>query len=184
VRRRHPSLRPVAGRLLVHAMADPRLVDQPPDRFGAPDWPRSWSMGAAASPAWCAMMRDLGVHRLEIDWGPCAPDEANWGDAGMHLTLHLPLALVAAGRFCAHVSPRGPVDRRPIPCPRPCQQSQPEIQVQGDHGGTVSVVSLGVAEATRIDGPNLQRARRWLASGGGPDRIVVGSGWPVGSGGR
>lgn len=174
--REHPSLRPVAGRLLVHAMADPRLASLSPRRFGTQDWPRAWRQGAAASPAWCSLMDEFDVQRIEVDWGPCGTDRAAWGDTGMALTLHLPLALVAAGRFCAHTAPRGPVDRTTGSCLRPCLDSTPEVHVRGDHGEVVPVLSLGTAEAVRVVGQQLRRVERWLSSPRGPDRIALRNG--------
>jgi len=176
VQRRYTSLRPVAGRQLVRAMADPRLASLDAPRFGTPDWPRAWRQGAAASPAWLAMVSDAGVRRLEIDWGPCGPDLADWEGTGMALTLHLPLALVATGRFCVHLSPRGPVDLASGPCPGPCLDRPSEVRVRGAQGDTVSVLCLGNAEAARIDATELGRVRTWLDSPHGPDRIAVRNG--------
>lgn len=170
--RQHPTLRPVAGRLLVHAMADPRLASLSPRVFGTAEWPVAWRRGATASPSWCSMMRDLGVRRIELDWGPCGTDRGAWEETGMAITLHLPLALVAVGRFCAHVSPGGPAERSTGSCPRPCLTSAPEVHVQGDHGASLPVISLGTAEAVRTGARELRRVERWLGDPDGPDRIA------------
>ncbi len=176
VRREHPSLVPVIGRVLHRQMRDPRIPAVDPARLGR--WPVTWGRGAATSPSWIALVRRWGVGRIELDWPLHGLDRAAWRDPGVALSLHLPLALVAAGRSCLLRDPRGAVDRADggDRCDRSCTHTAVHLEAPwttSAAGAPAEVLRLGNAELVRLPAETREAALAWAADPAGPDRVVL-----------
>ncbi len=110
---RFPQLTPVAGRILCRMLKDPRLGDP---RYAPP------AGHDLDSPALRAVLRRLGIARLEMDLPLFARDETFSG-APLPLDVHLPFAFVAKGRMCrtAGLARSGPERFSPRPfCHHEC----------------------------------------------------------------
>ncbi len=168
------NIRMVAGRLLNHQFKDPRVVEADPERLGTR--PPTWSLGAATSPSWQALARDLGVERVELDWPLHGLDTQAWSRTGFDLSLHLPRVLVACGRTCVHRSPGGEVDRPAgSGCERPCERREFDLDSPGD-GVAPRRMRRGRCDLVELDPASRRRAIAWADRPDGPDRIVLARG--------
>lgn len=167
-----PDLQIVAGRLLNLQFKDPRLDMVAAERLGRT--PPTWQLGAALSPAWQALARELGIRRVELDWPLHGLDSAAWSRAGLALSLHLPRVLVASGRTCVLRDPRGAVDRqrRGERCNRECESMEIALD-PAEHRGGARRIRRGNCEQVALDRGALDRALAWADSADGPDRLVL-----------
>jgi len=176
LRRRHPGLTPVIGRVLHRQVRDPRIPTVDPQRLGG--WPAAWGLGSAVSPSWQALVRSWGVERVELDWPLHGLDTEAWNAVDLQRSLHLPYVLVASGRSCVQRDPRGAVDRADggDRCDLSCRHTAVHLEAPwttpgGDDRPTL--LRMGNAELARLDPEALQRALSWAAERAGADRIVV-----------
>ena len=167
----------VAGRLLNHQFKDPRVVSADPDRLGRP--PATWRLGAATSPSWQALVREIGVSRVELDWPLHGLDTDAWSRTSLALSLHLPRVLVASGRTCVLRDPGGAVDRRERGerCERECEGVEFELGPAPEEGGPRRL-RRGNCDLVELDRAARNAALAWTDTPGGPDRIVLSSEGP------
>lgn len=90
VRRDHPALKIVAGRLLCKMVKDPRLPTA--------TWANLYPHGLASA-AFAGVLARLGIGQMEMDVPPFATPEAFAG-LPLPVAVHAPFGYVAKGRLC------------------------------------------------------------------------------------
>jgi hypothetical protein len=174
LRREHPGLAPVLGRLLDKAMRDPRAAPIYPRT--TPAARRVLSGSSASLPAYRRFLVEMGIRRIELDALPQGIGLDLRG-SGIAAALHIPFGAVATGRPCLagslHLDPADRL-RFDLPCCMECRDWTVELRDVRPPFGPESLILLqkGNALFYAVEGEILAEALGSLERIGA-DRVVM-----------
>jgi len=170
LRREHPRLRPVIGRLLCKMIKDPRLPSA--------EWARLYPHGIFSEP-FRRMVEGFGVQRIEIDVPPYVQAEDLRCD-GLSLSVHAPYGFATKGRACK-IGSLGLEDGAKFAIGHSCRKEcLTHVGVLEREGGAASADLRTFQRGTTVfyrHSPAMAQAVRDAAARGWIDRIVLSGDW-------
>lgn len=170
LRRDHPELEAVAGRLLCKMVKDPRLPSA--------EWARLYPHGVHSWP-FRALLARLGVRRIELDAPPFAAAEDFRSDS-LRVAVHAPYGYSVKGRACKIGSLHQPDDRKFMTghrCRKECLAWSASLSRSQSGSADLDTVQRGNAVFYRHSA-DIVEAVRAAAARGWIDRVVLAGDFP------